>query len=42
MEKIHINPSSVAKVLGTIIAISGAMVFTFYEGPQLFVTTPLF
>ncbi|KAK9052420.1 hypothetical protein SSX86_029049 [Deinandra increscens subsp. villosa] len=39
MEKIDMRSrSSVAKLSGTIIAISGAMVFTFYQGPQLFVT----
>ncbi|KAI3503414.1 hypothetical protein L1887_31855 [Cichorium endivia] len=36
MEKINIrSSSSVAKLLGTIIAISGAMVFTFYKGPEI-------
>ncbi|XP_022015999.1 WAT1-related protein At3g28130 isoform X1 [Helianthus annuus] len=39
MEKIDMRSSvSVAKLSGTIITICGAMVFTFYQGPQLFVT----
>ncbi|KAK9052421.1 hypothetical protein SSX86_029050 [Deinandra increscens subsp. villosa] len=41
MEKLDLRSSySVAKLLGTITAISGAMVFTFYQGPQLFATAP--
>nr|GEU53857.1 EamA domain, WAT1-related protein [Tanacetum cinerariifolium] len=41
MEKINLRSSSSrAKLLGTIIAISGAMVFTFYQGPTLLTTTP--
>ncbi|KAL8266365.1 hypothetical protein R6Q59_003709 [Mikania micrantha] len=37
MEKIDIkSSSSVAKLLGTMMAISGAMVFTFYQGPEIF------
>ncbi|GKA09279.1 EamA domain, WAT1-related protein [Tanacetum coccineum] len=40
MEKISLRSSSSrAKLLGTIIAISGAMVFTFYQGPTLLKTT---
>ncbi|XP_071704058.1 WAT1-related protein At5g40240-like, partial [Rutidosis leptorrhynchoides] len=39
MEKIDIrSSSSLAKLLGTIVAISGAMVFTFYQGPEIFKT----
>ncbi|XP_076883361.1 WAT1-related protein At3g28050-like [Bidens hawaiensis] len=39
MEKIDItSPSTIAKITGTVIAISGAMVFTFYQGPEIFVT----
>ncbi|KAM0058153.1 putative EamA domain-containing protein [Helianthus debilis subsp. tardiflorus] len=39
MEKIDIrSSSSVAKLLGTMMAISGAMVFTLYQGPEIFVT----
>ncbi|KAM0058152.1 putative EamA domain-containing protein [Helianthus debilis subsp. tardiflorus] len=39
MEKIDIrSSSSVAKLLGTVMAISGAMVFTLYQGPEIFVT----
>ncbi|MFS8034251.1 hypothetical protein Hanom_Chr17g01578981 [Helianthus anomalus] len=39
MEKIDMRSSvSVAKLSGTIITICGATVFTFYQGPQLFVT----
>ncbi|KAI7757073.1 hypothetical protein M8C21_028473 [Ambrosia artemisiifolia] len=41
IEKIDIrSSSSVAKLLGTMVAISGAMVFTFYQGPRIFHTTP--
>ncbi|KAL8250904.1 hypothetical protein R6Q59_034597 [Mikania micrantha] len=37
MEKIDIrSSSSLAKLSGTIIAISGAMLFTFYQGPEIF------
>ncbi|KAJ9564811.1 hypothetical protein OSB04_000777 [Centaurea solstitialis] len=37
MEKIDVKSSSSrAKLLGTIIAISGAMVFTLYQGPEIF------
>ncbi|GKA62083.1 EamA domain, WAT1-related protein [Tanacetum coccineum] len=40
MEKIELkSSSSQAKLLGTIIAITGAMVFTFYQGPKLFQIT---
>ncbi|KAJ0812842.1 putative EamA domain-containing protein [Helianthus annuus] len=40
-EKIDIrNSSSVAKLLGTVMAISGTMVFTFYQGPEIFVKIP--
>ncbi|PWA71892.1 eamA domain, WAT1-related protein [Artemisia annua] len=36
MEKIDIgNLSSLGKLLGTIVAISGAMVFTLYQGPEI-------
>ncbi|KAI3503413.1 hypothetical protein L1887_31854 [Cichorium endivia] len=39
MEKIDIRSSkNQAKIFGTIIAISGAMLFTFYKGPELFHT----
>lgn len=39
MEKIDIrSSSSLAKLFGTIIAISGAMVFTLYKGPEIFHT----
>ncbi|PWA89770.1 eamA domain, WAT1-related protein [Artemisia annua] len=39
MEKIKIRSSSSrAKLLGTLIAVSGAMVFTFYQGPIIFQT----
>ncbi|KAK9052422.1 hypothetical protein SSX86_029051 [Deinandra increscens subsp. villosa] len=42
MEKIDIrSSSSVAKLSGTIIAISGAMLFTFYQGPEMFHAIPL-
>ena len=34
------NPSSQAKCLGTIVAISGAMVVTLYRGPPLIIQTP--
>ncbi|XP_076950969.1 WAT1-related protein At5g40240-like [Bidens hawaiensis] len=41
MEKIDItSSSSLAKLLGTIITISGAMLFTFYQGPEIFNTGP--
>ncbi|KAI3813162.1 hypothetical protein L1987_17879 [Smallanthus sonchifolius] len=41
MEKLDARSSiSLAKLSGTIIAISGATVFTFYQGPQLFATIP--
>lgn len=41
IEKIDIRSSrSLAKLFGTIIAISGAMVFTFYQGPEIFQTIP--
>ncbi|KAI3824017.1 hypothetical protein L1987_05464 [Smallanthus sonchifolius] len=41
MEKIDItSSSSLAKLTGTIIAISGAMLFTFYQGPEIFHTVP--
>ncbi|KAK1438847.1 hypothetical protein QVD17_04659 [Tagetes erecta] len=37
MEKMDTrSSSSVAKLLGTLIAISGAMLFTFYQGPEIF------
>ncbi|KAL7609215.1 hypothetical protein Lser_V15G13158 [Lactuca serriola] len=37
MEKIDIKSSSSrAKLFGTIVAITGAMVFTFYKGPEIF------
>ncbi|XP_076896956.1 WAT1-related protein At5g40240-like [Bidens hawaiensis] len=37
MEKLDIRSSnSIAKLLGTIMAISGAMVFIFYQGPKIF------
>ncbi|KVI02514.1 hypothetical protein Ccrd_019205 [Cynara cardunculus var. scolymus] len=40
MEKIDVkSPSSRAKLLGTIIAISGAMVFTLYQGPEILTIT---
>ncbi|KAK1438845.1 hypothetical protein QVD17_04657 [Tagetes erecta] len=40
MEKIDVrNSRNVAKVLGTMIAVSGAMVFTFYQGPAILNTT---
>ncbi|XP_076896957.1 WAT1-related protein At5g40240-like [Bidens hawaiensis] len=40
MEIIDIrSSSSVAKLIGTMTTISGAMVFTFYQGPALFHTT---
>ncbi|KAJ9564813.1 hypothetical protein OSB04_000779 [Centaurea solstitialis] len=39
MEKVDIRSSnSRAKLIGTIIAISGAMVFTLYQGPEIFKT----
>ncbi|CAI9277059.1 unnamed protein product [Lactuca saligna] len=39
MEKIDTrNSSSLAKLFGTIVAISGAMVFTLYKGPEIFHT----
>ncbi|CAI9277056.1 unnamed protein product [Lactuca saligna] len=39
MEKIDIrSSSSLAKLFGTIVAISGAMVFTLYKGPEIFHT----
>ncbi|KAJ9564810.1 hypothetical protein OSB04_000776 [Centaurea solstitialis] len=39
MEKLDIrSSSSQAKLIGTIIAISGAMVFTLYQGPEIFKT----
>ncbi|KAI7757072.1 hypothetical protein M8C21_028472 [Ambrosia artemisiifolia] len=39
MEKIDIRSSStIAKLMGTMMAIFGAMVFTFYQGPEIFVT----
>lgn len=39
MEKIDItSSSSLAKLLGTMIAIFGAMVFTFYQDPEIFHT----
>ncbi|KAI7757068.1 hypothetical protein M8C21_028468 [Ambrosia artemisiifolia] len=39
MEKIDIrSSSSIAKLMGTMMAIFGAMVFTFYQGPEIFVT----
>nr|XP_043638650.1 WAT1-related protein At5g40240-like [Erigeron canadensis] len=41
MEKVDIRSSSgLAKLFGTIIAISGAMVCTFYQGPIIFQTIP--
>ncbi|KAJ0692605.1 hypothetical protein HanPI659440_Chr15g0587871 [Helianthus annuus] len=41
MEKIDIrSSSSLAKLLGTTIAISGAMLFTFYQGPEIFSPSP--
>ncbi|KAK1423291.1 hypothetical protein QVD17_18589 [Tagetes erecta] len=41
MEKINIiSSSSIAKLSGTIIAISGAMLFTFYQGPEIFHMAP--
>ncbi|KAJ0454837.1 putative EamA domain-containing protein [Helianthus annuus] len=41
MEKIDIrSSSSLAKLLGTIIAVSGAMLFTFYQGPEIFSSSP--
>ncbi|GKF84279.1 EamA domain, WAT1-related protein, partial [Tanacetum coccineum] len=41
MEKIDIrNPCSLAKLFGTIVAISGAMVFTLYQGPEIFHMIP--
>ncbi|KAL8266366.1 hypothetical protein R6Q59_003710 [Mikania micrantha] len=40
MEQIDIRrASSVAKLLGTMMAISGVMVFTFYQGPYIFRST---
>ncbi|KAL8200726.1 hypothetical protein R6Q57_012065 [Mikania cordata] len=42
MERIDIrSSSSLAKLLGTIITISGAMLFTFYQGPTIFHPIPL-
>ncbi|KAD2080487.1 hypothetical protein E3N88_41874 [Mikania micrantha] len=42
MERIDIrSSSSLAKLLGTIITISGAMLFTFYQGPTIFNPIPL-
>ncbi|XP_076912192.1 WAT1-related protein At5g40240-like [Bidens hawaiensis] len=39
MEKLEMqSPSSAAKLLGTIMAVSGAMVFTFYQGLEIFTT----
>ncbi|XP_076883360.1 WAT1-related protein At5g40240-like [Bidens hawaiensis] len=39
METIDItSPNTIAKLMGTVVAISGAMVFTFYQGPDIFVT----
>ncbi|XP_048494869.1 WAT1-related protein At5g40230 isoform X2 [Beta vulgaris subsp. vulgaris] len=41
MERLDLrNPSSQAKCLGTIVAISGAMVVTLYKGPSLITQTP--
>ncbi|MFS8017366.1 hypothetical protein Hanom_Chr15g01379541 [Helianthus anomalus] len=41
MEKIDIkSSSSLAKLSGTMIAISGAMLFTFYQGPEFFHCNP--
>lgn len=41
MEKIDIKSSSSrAKLLGTIITISGAMMFTLYQGPEILHTIP--
>ncbi|KAM0055543.1 putative EamA domain-containing protein [Helianthus debilis subsp. tardiflorus] len=41
MEKIDKrSSSSLAKLSGTIIAISGAMLFTFYQGPEIFHSNP--
>ncbi|GJY37030.1 EamA domain, WAT1-related protein [Tanacetum coccineum] len=41
MEKVNIRKSSsLAKLFGTVVAISGAMVFTFYQGPEIFQTAP--
>ncbi|KAD2080486.1 hypothetical protein E3N88_41873 [Mikania micrantha] len=41
MEKLHTRSlTSVAKLLGAIIATTGAMVFTLYQGPKLFATIP--
>ncbi|PWA64654.1 eamA domain, WAT1-related protein [Artemisia annua] len=41
MEKLEIRSSSCrAKLLGTVIAISGATVFTLYQGPEIFRTAP--
>ncbi|GKD13119.1 EamA domain, WAT1-related protein [Tanacetum coccineum] len=41
MERVDVgSSSSLAKLFGTIVAISGAMVFTFYQGPKIFQTAP--
>lgn len=41
MEQFDIRKStSQAKALGTIVAITGAFLMTFYQGPPLFNTTP--
>ncbi|KAF5755107.1 hypothetical protein HanXRQr2_Chr17g0798881 [Helianthus annuus] len=36
LEKLDTTISSVAKLLGTMISILGAMVFTLYQGPRMF------
>nr|GEW81890.1 EamA domain, WAT1-related protein [Tanacetum cinerariifolium] len=37
---VEVPVQCLAKLFGTIVAISGAMVFTFYQGPKIFQTTP--